>query len=264
MAHCQTGQAPRAEHPELAEILDRHASGLSRLSNDQARVVSALIACRTAALGGHLRRCDSCGHESPLYNSCRNRHCPKCQSLDQTLSGPELARRFLSHVVPRRFVRVRHYGVLANAVKSSCLARARGLLGSPAPPEPAGKAPRESWQQTYSRIVGNDPPRCPVRYRSAGRRRGDPALSSARQDRARFQITVTATRTNSLGHHRACCLTPLVRPLGAPSTGQTASRPFPVRAMGAGSVPRGNSQHCRVLNWLPSPYPRLTPAVQSP
>jgi len=48
-------------------------------------VVSALTACRTAALGGHLRRCDSCGRESPLYNSCRNRHCPKCQSLDQTL-----------------------------------------------------------------------------------------------------------------------------------------------------------------------------------
>ncbi len=85
MAHCQTGQAPRAEHPELAEILDRHASALPRLSHDQARVVSALIACRTAALGGHLRRCDSCGRESPLYNSCRNRHCPKCQSLNQTL-----------------------------------------------------------------------------------------------------------------------------------------------------------------------------------
>ena len=37
--------------------------------------------CRTAALGGHLDRCDSCGFERPAYNSCRNRHCPKCQSL---------------------------------------------------------------------------------------------------------------------------------------------------------------------------------------
>ena len=48
-------------------------------------MVSALIACRTAALGGHLQRCDHCGRENPLYNSCRNRHCPKCQSLDQAL-----------------------------------------------------------------------------------------------------------------------------------------------------------------------------------
>jgi hypothetical protein len=40
-------------------------------------------ACRTAALGGHLDVCLDCGHERPAYNSCRNRHCPKCQSLDQ-------------------------------------------------------------------------------------------------------------------------------------------------------------------------------------
>jgi hypothetical protein len=37
--------------------------------------------CRTASLGGHIERCDSCGFERPAYNSCRNRHCPKCQSL---------------------------------------------------------------------------------------------------------------------------------------------------------------------------------------
>ena len=37
--------------------------------------------CRTAALGGHLQRCGDCGHERPAYNSCRNRHCPKCQAL---------------------------------------------------------------------------------------------------------------------------------------------------------------------------------------
>ena len=48
-------------------------------------MVSALIACRTAALGGHLQRCDHCGRENPLYNSCRNRHCPKCQNLEQAL-----------------------------------------------------------------------------------------------------------------------------------------------------------------------------------
>ena len=41
----------------------------------------AVERCRTAALGGHLEQCDSCGFERPAYNSCRNRHCPKCQSL---------------------------------------------------------------------------------------------------------------------------------------------------------------------------------------
>ena len=39
--------------------------------------------CRTAALGGHLERCDDCGHEQPAYNSCRNRHCPTCQGARQ-------------------------------------------------------------------------------------------------------------------------------------------------------------------------------------
>ena len=84
MAHCEAGEPPRACRPELAEILEEHAWKL-RLSHDQARVVSALIACRTAALGGHLQRCDRCGRETPVYNSCLNRHCPKCQSLDQAL-----------------------------------------------------------------------------------------------------------------------------------------------------------------------------------
>jgi hypothetical protein len=80
----------------------------------------------------------------------------------QTVSGLEFARRFLSHVVPSRFVRVRHYGVLANAFRCARLATVRVLLGSPAPPEPAGNTTRGSWQQTYSRIVGTDPLRCPA------------------------------------------------------------------------------------------------------
>jgi hypothetical protein len=51
-------------------------------------VIRDLSVCRTAALGGHLEQCDSCGYEHPAYNSCRNRHCPQCQS--------QLARRWLS------------------------------------------------------------------------------------------------------------------------------------------------------------------------
>jgi hypothetical protein len=94
VAHCEEG-SPRAERPELAQILEQHAQELPYLSHDQARVVSALIACRTAALGGHLQRCDHCGRENPLYNSCRNRHCPKCQSLEQALWVEAQARDLL-------------------------------------------------------------------------------------------------------------------------------------------------------------------------
>lgn len=45
------------------------------------RVLDAIEHCRTAALGGHLEQCDHCGYRRPVYNSCRNRHCPKCQGL---------------------------------------------------------------------------------------------------------------------------------------------------------------------------------------
>ena len=54
-----------------------------KLSTQQRRALSAIALCRTAALGGHLEACRSCGHEYAAYNSCRNRHCPKCQVLAQ-------------------------------------------------------------------------------------------------------------------------------------------------------------------------------------
>jgi len=45
------------------------------------KIMSAIIRCRTELLGGHIERCDRCGYERPSYNSCRNRHCPKCQTM---------------------------------------------------------------------------------------------------------------------------------------------------------------------------------------
>ena len=71
---------------ELAEIFRQvgpdyrrdHAGALSRA---QLRAMSAIARCRTAALGGHVEQCDACGHQRIAYNSCRDRHCPKCQSL---------------------------------------------------------------------------------------------------------------------------------------------------------------------------------------
>jgi len=49
----------------------------------QRKVITAIERCRTAKLGGHLDVCTKCGHETPAYNSCLNRHCPKCQALPQ-------------------------------------------------------------------------------------------------------------------------------------------------------------------------------------
>jgi hypothetical protein len=71
---------------DLADIVRQHRAELEahyELSTSQRRVLSAIALCRTAALGGHLELCPSCGHERPAYNSCRNRHCPKCQALAQ-------------------------------------------------------------------------------------------------------------------------------------------------------------------------------------
>jgi hypothetical protein len=55
-----------------------HGASMSAL---QRRVMAAIDVCRTAVLGGHLERCDNCGYEHNCFNSCRDRHCPKCQSL---------------------------------------------------------------------------------------------------------------------------------------------------------------------------------------
>jgi hypothetical protein len=61
----------------------------------QKRALSDILACRTSALGGHLKVCDRCGHEVPTYNSCRNRHCPKCQSIAQARWIEERKERIL-------------------------------------------------------------------------------------------------------------------------------------------------------------------------
>src|SRR2546425_4210970 len=70
--------------PELADIFRSHGESYRRthfLPASQRKVMRAVSVCRTQELGGHLKQCDTCGFEHPSYNSCRNRHCPKCQSL---------------------------------------------------------------------------------------------------------------------------------------------------------------------------------------
>jgi hypothetical protein len=68
---------------EVAEIFRVHGPALragGQLSLGQLKVMSAIERCRSSALGGHVLRCDSCEHLDIAYNSCRNRHCPKCQA----------------------------------------------------------------------------------------------------------------------------------------------------------------------------------------
>jgi predicted Zn-ribbon and HTH transcriptional regulator len=70
--------------PELADIFRSHGESYRKthfLPASHLKVIRAVEICRTQELGGHLKQCDTCGFEHPSYNSCRNRHCPKCQSL---------------------------------------------------------------------------------------------------------------------------------------------------------------------------------------
>ena len=69
---------------EVADIFRSYGpawrqANAGHVSLDQIKVMSAIERCRTAALGGHVLRCDDCAHTQIAYKSCRNRHCPKCQ-----------------------------------------------------------------------------------------------------------------------------------------------------------------------------------------
>src|SRR5215211_4880703 len=71
-------------HLEVADVLNAHGDAYvarhpGHLSRGHLKVMGAIRACRTAALGGHVARCEACDHVEIAYNSCRNRHCPKCQ-----------------------------------------------------------------------------------------------------------------------------------------------------------------------------------------
>ena len=71
---------------EVADVLRRYGEAYreqhaASLSTAQRRVMSVIELCRSAALGSHREHCDQCPYERTCYDSCRNRHCPKCQSL---------------------------------------------------------------------------------------------------------------------------------------------------------------------------------------
>ena len=87
MAHADHAAPATRRALEVADILRERGDAYGethRLSAQQQRVVDALVNCRTAALGGFKSQCDRCGAVTIQYASCRNRHCPKCQTLSQT------------------------------------------------------------------------------------------------------------------------------------------------------------------------------------
>ena len=85
------GEAPAttSSHPprwEVADVFRLFGENYCRvhpLPWHHRRVMHDIEVCRTASLGGHLEQCDSCGYQRPAYNSCRNRHCPQCGSLEK-------------------------------------------------------------------------------------------------------------------------------------------------------------------------------------
>jgi hypothetical protein len=167
------------------------------LSTAQRRVMTAIERCRTAALGGHVEQSDACGHQRTWYNSCRNRHCPKCQSLARvahrvaisndrligvdddkvrfrwkdyrnanrqktmTLGANEFIRRFLLHVLPDGFQRIRYYGFLGNRWREEKLTRCRQLLAMPQPEPLAGDAATD-YRDRYEEITGASLTECPA------------------------------------------------------------------------------------------------------
>ena len=134
-AGCGTPRSPPAL--EVATIFREHGEAYRRghtLTREQLRAMRAIERCRTAALGGHLDACTSCGMTRPSYNSCRNRHCPKCQSLAQAKWLDERKRRILPtryfHVVftlpselrtVARFNPTVVYGLLSHAAAQTLL-----------------------------------------------------------------------------------------------------------------------------------------------
>src|SRR6476660_1092666 len=93
---------------EVADIFRDHGpawrkANAGHVSLGQLKVMSAIESCRTAALGGHVMRCEDCSHTAVAYNSCRNRHCPKCQGSQALAWMEEPQRRAVGRsLLPRR------------------------------------------------------------------------------------------------------------------------------------------------------------------
>jgi hypothetical protein len=95
----------KKQNTELADIFGRHREDFlkkHKLCPEQAKAYQAIVNCRTSVLGGHADRCDHCGHIRRSYNSCRNRHCPKCQYIKQV----QWVDKLKANLVPVRYFHI--------------------------------------------------------------------------------------------------------------------------------------------------------------
>lgn len=149
---------------ELADIFREHAKGFlqaGKLCPVQLKAFQAIIQCRTAALGGHLQKCDKCGHTAQAYNSCRNRNCPKCQFVKKAqwvdrLAGnlPPTKHFHLVFTIPECLHKLFYinqrtaYGLLFKAAGSALLQCAKNTKYLGAKPGAVGVL--HTWGQTLA------------------------------------------------------------------------------------------------------------------
>ena len=149
---------------EVADIFRIHGPAWrlaqrSHLSPGQLKVMSAIEQCRTAALGGHVLRCDACDHEEISYNSCRNWHCPKCQA--------RAAQRWLearqADLLPVEYYHVvftlpEPISAIAYTNKAvSCISRPLNSSCGPRPPFSLGTLPVTFWSFGSTLDRGSSP-----------------------------------------------------------------------------------------------------------
>lgn len=163
-------KAPRLE---LADIVRQYGSAyLARYGkatfSQQLRVLRDMALCRTAALGGHVRQCDQCGHTDQRLLSLRDGKVSfrwkdyknGNRQRTMTLDAVEFLRRFLLHVLPKGFVHIRYYGFLSNRNRRQKIALCRKLLGLPE--KPTLWAPQTSGEEINESEDDQSAMLCPV------------------------------------------------------------------------------------------------------
>jgi hypothetical protein len=108
---------------ELADILKANIHKINCAKYEK-NILNAIINCRTDKLGGHKSKCDQCGNLEISYNSCRNRHCPKCQGAN----GFKWVDKKMEDILPKRFVKIRYGGFLANCIRKKRIIIIKNIL----------------------------------------------------------------------------------------------------------------------------------------
>ena len=181
---------------EVADIFGRHGAAWRRanaghVSLGQLQVMSAIVSCRTAALGGHVTRCEDCAHTQIAYNSCRNRHCPKCQGAAARDWLAEREAELLPvpyfHVVFTLPAAIADIAYQNKAVIYDLLFKASSetLLTIAADPKHLG-ARIGITAVLHTLGLGHDPSSAPAHDRARWRDRGRSDRSGSRANRASF------------------------------------------------------------------------------